>query len=224
MFIGHLGAGLLLKQTERRINLGVLFLASLLLDFLLGVFVLLDVEQIIVPEDYASRHYLLLSSPYSHGLLASILWALLFSAVVWFAFGKKMAFSMRMMTILSAAVLVHYWLDVIVHVPDLPVLGRESWHLGLGLWNHLPIALTLEVGILVLGMWFYFHSYRISWTKAIVFVVVMLFFTLMMVGGMTMTSEPPDIVVSAVFWVITPLILFFLGYWLDSKSKATQPS
>jgi len=59
MFAGHVGAALALKRAERRVNLGVLILAALLLDVLLWLFVLAGLEQVIVPADYASRHYVI---------------------------------------------------------------------------------------------------------------------------------------------------------------------
>ena len=77
MFVGHLGVGLGLKKVEPEVNLGLLFFATLLLDFLLGIFVLMGIEQVHVPADYASLHYLMFTFPYSHGLLASLIWAAL---------------------------------------------------------------------------------------------------------------------------------------------------
>ena len=53
MFVGHLGVGLTLKKIEPKINLGILFFASLFIDFLLGLFVLAGLEQVIVPNAYS---------------------------------------------------------------------------------------------------------------------------------------------------------------------------
>ena len=41
MFVGHLGVGLAAKRMAPRLSLGVLFLAAMLLDALLWIFVLL---------------------------------------------------------------------------------------------------------------------------------------------------------------------------------------
>lgn len=49
MLVGHVGAALALRRAERRVNLGVLILAALLLDVLLWLFVLAGLEQVIVP-------------------------------------------------------------------------------------------------------------------------------------------------------------------------------
>lgn len=83
MFAGHLAAGLVLKKMERRLNLGWLFFAALFHDFLLGILVLSGLEQIHIPTDFAQTHYLTFTFPYSHGLVASIIWsALVFDAYV----------------------------------------------------------------------------------------------------------------------------------------------
>ena len=77
MFAGHLAAGLVLKKMERRINLGWLFFAALFHDFLLGILILLGLEKIHIPANFAQTHYLTFTFPYSHGLTASIIWSAL---------------------------------------------------------------------------------------------------------------------------------------------------
>lgn len=76
MFAGHLGAGLILKRINPSVNLGLLFLATLFLDVILWVFILLGIESIRVPADFQQRHYLTFFFPYSHGLVFSILGSL----------------------------------------------------------------------------------------------------------------------------------------------------
>jgi hypothetical protein len=44
MFAGHVGAGLAIALAERRVNVGVVIAAALLLDLLLWLFVLLGWE------------------------------------------------------------------------------------------------------------------------------------------------------------------------------------
>ena len=85
MFVGHLGVGLTLKKIEPKINLGILFFASLFIDFLLGLFVLAGLEQVIVPNAYSQLHYLNFSFPYSHGLLAVVIWSLILFGVTYLA-------------------------------------------------------------------------------------------------------------------------------------------
>ena len=51
---------------------------------------------------------------------------------------------------MGLAVFSHYPLDVLVHLPDLPITGNDSPKLGLGLWNH-PVA-TMVAELLVFGL------------------------------------------------------------------------
>jgi Mg/Co/Ni transporter MgtE len=73
----------MLKRTERRASLGVLFLAAMLLDLLLWVFVLVGVENVTIPPDWEELHYLAFVFPYSHGLLATVIWSALAGGLVW---------------------------------------------------------------------------------------------------------------------------------------------
>ena len=57
--------------------------------------------------------------------------------------------------ILGLTVFSRFILDFIVHVPELPVLGRDSTKLGLGLWNHMSAALTLEMVLVAAGLALY---------------------------------------------------------------------
>ena len=91
MFVGHLGVGLALSSRSRRFRLGPLLGATMLLDVLLGVFVLARMEQVIVPPDFATGHYLEFVFPYSHGLLNSLLWASLTAGLAgagWLLLGR----------------------------------------------------------------------------------------------------------------------------------------
>ena len=74
MGIGHAAVALGASRAEPRINVGLLIFAALLADFLLGIFAALGLEQAHVPPDYASRHYLTFTFPYSHGLVSLLIW------------------------------------------------------------------------------------------------------------------------------------------------------
>ncbi|MDH3612011.1 MAG: hypothetical protein OEU90_08315 [Gammaproteobacteria bacterium] len=76
MFIGHYAAGLALKKFEKRASLGVLFLGVQFVDILFFPFVLLGIERINIIENYTqSTHFQLEYLPYTHSVLASVLWA-----------------------------------------------------------------------------------------------------------------------------------------------------
>jgi hypothetical protein len=86
MLAGHIGAGLAIGRADRRINVGVLIFAALLLDLLLWLFILLGWESASIPADFAGSHQPHFTFPYSHGLVGSLAWSLLaaLAAYWWF--------------------------------------------------------------------------------------------------------------------------------------------
>ena len=68
--------------------------------------------------------------PISHSLLAVVLWALGLGAAYYFL--KK---QLRGAVVIGLAVISHWVLDLVVHVPDLPLYPGDAPLLGLGLWQ-----------------------------------------------------------------------------------------
>src|SRR5438093_963415 len=77
MFVGHYGISFAAKRLDKTIPLWVLFLAVQLLDLGWGVLVPLGVEKVrIVPGITASNPLDLYYMPYTHSLVAALLWSL----------------------------------------------------------------------------------------------------------------------------------------------------
>ncbi len=55
---------------------------------------------------------------------------------------------------MAGAVFSHRLLDLVVHVPDLPLLG-DSFKVGFGLWRQVWIGFPLEIALLVAAAWAY---------------------------------------------------------------------
>ena len=76
MFVGHYGISFSAKRVEPSIPLWVLFLAVQLLDVLWAPLILLGIEKVrIVPGFTASNPLDLYYMPYTHSLVAAILWS-----------------------------------------------------------------------------------------------------------------------------------------------------
>jgi hypothetical protein len=107
-------------------------------------------------------------------------------------------------------------LDSIVHERELPTLGRESVKLGLGLWNNMAMAAALEMMIVVTGLVLYLPlAKKTQALKGIIGVLtLMVVFSILTLAAMT-TSKPPDLITAAVSWIVAPLVLSGLGFWLD---------
>ena len=137
MFVGHYAASLALKRVDKNASLGMLFLAVQLVDILFFPFVLMGIEHFNIVENYTeSTHFELYFMPYTHSLLASFLLAVGVYIVFRFIPPKETANKNKTAILMAVAVLSHWFLDLIVHTPDLPLLGDNSAKLGFGLWNN----------------------------------------------------------------------------------------
>ena len=74
--MGHYAASLALKKFEKRVSLGVLFLAVQLVDILFFPLVLLGVERMNIVENFTrSTHFELEYMPFTHSLVGSLIWS-----------------------------------------------------------------------------------------------------------------------------------------------------
>src|SRR5437016_5341847 len=150
MFVGHYGISFAAKRLDKTIPLWVLFLAVQLLDVGWGILVPLGVEKVrIVPGITASNPLDLYYMPFTHSLVAALLWSL----GVYVACRSIRAFgaSHRAALLVALAVFSHWVLDLVVHRPDLPLYDNVA-KVGLGLWNYPAPAYLPEVAVLFGGM------------------------------------------------------------------------
>jgi hypothetical protein len=131
MFIGHFALGYAAKRWAPGASLALLFAAAQFADFLWPLLVAAGVEHVrIAPGFTASTPLEFLSYPYSHSLVMLVIWGAL---VAWLAV-RGSAGGRRVGAIVFALVVSHWVLDVLVHVPDMPVYPGGPKY-GLGLWN-----------------------------------------------------------------------------------------
>ena len=156
MFVGHYGVSFVAKSGDKTIPLWTLFLAVQLLDVFWGAFVLLGIERVrIVPGITASSPLDLYYMPYTHSLVAAVLWSI--GAYIAYRLIRSFSESHRAALLVALAVFSHWALDFIVHRPDLP-LWDDAPKVGLGLWNYPAPALLLEILVLFSGMLLYLRS------------------------------------------------------------------
>jgi hypothetical protein len=211
MGIGHVALALGASRAAPRLNVGWLVFAAVLADFLLGIFAALGMEHATVPPDYAHQHYLLFTFPYSHGLLALLLWATVFGFLVSRAFGLE---SRRIWLIAALVVLSHFLLDGLVHIAGLPLAGENSPKLGLGLWKNMPFELALETLMTFAGIAIYWKLSRGSSLSRYGMTVFMLLFLAMMWTELAATVAPEPKVLT-VSWIVAPVVLAAIAYGLD---------
>jgi len=219
MFVGHYAASLALKSVEKNASLGMLFLAVQFVDILFFPFVLLGIERMNIIENYtASTHFELVFMPYTHSLLAAFLWAGAVYAVFRFMPSKLVVTKSSVALVIALGVVSHWFFDLIVHTPDLPLIGDSTLKLGFGLWNNAVATYGLEALLLVGGLWFYLRSTKgdtmVGRYGMIGFVVFLLLVNAFNVFG-PLTDD------SVTVGAITALVLYFLfagiAFWLDRK-------
>jgi membrane-bound metal-dependent hydrolase YbcI (DUF457 family) len=148
MFIAHFGVALAAKKVAPRPSLGTLVLAALLVDGIWPVFLLLGWEKVeMVPGITAVTPLLFVSYPYTHSLVAGMLWGAVLATVYYLA-RRDRAGALW----LAALVVSHWVLDFISHRPDMP-LWPSGPVVGLGLWFSVPATLVAELAIFGAGAW-----------------------------------------------------------------------
>lgn len=155
MFVGHYAAAFVLKAREPKASLALLFLATQFVDILFFPFVLLGLEHLeIVPGYTEANSFKMDHYPFTHGLLGSLLWSVIVFALVYFIMFKKRANAKSIAMVMALGVLSHWFFDLIVHTPDLPlVTGAPKF--GFGLWNHVGLTFLTETFLLILGLMYY---------------------------------------------------------------------
>ncbi len=157
MFVGHLAVGLVGKRLRPELSLGWFVGAAIALDLLWPLFLLLGVEHAhAAPGVTAFTPLVFDSYPWSHSLLLSLVWA---GGLAALAAWRGAAPRARL--VLAALVVSHWILDVVTHVPDLPLWPGRSPRLGLGLWNSIPATLAVEGSLWLVALWLYLEP-RIS--------------------------------------------------------------
>lgn len=223
MFVGHLGAGLAVKAAEPRWNLGVLFAAALFADLLLWTFVLAGVESVGPPVASGRARFFTFAFPYSHGALASAGWALAAAVLGWVVAGAGTPRRARLACALAIAVASHFLLDLVVHVPDLPVAGGESAKLGLGLWRAMPAALTVELALAGAALAVCMRRAPLSRWRGALLVTVVAITGILTVLGPYLPGEPPPATTLAASSLVTLAVIVVLGFVVEGRARWAVP-
>ena len=154
MFIGHWAPAFAAAAYSKRApKLGTLFIAGQLVDWGFFALATVGVEHMrIEPGATAMNPLDLYHMPYTHSLLGSAIWAIVFMGVLLIA-RREMTTAL----IGGLVVLSHWFVDLLVHRPDLTFAGGES-KIGFGLWNYPAIAIALELGITLAAFLWYIRK------------------------------------------------------------------
>ncbi|MES1205192.1 MAG: hypothetical protein ABUS79_04570, partial [Pseudomonadota bacterium] len=153
MFVGHFAVALAAKRATPRLPLALLFAAVQFLDILWPLFIAVGVEHArIVPGITAASPLDLYDFPYSHSLIMSLSWSVMF-ALPWLLSKRR-----REGLVLAGCVFSHFVLDFVTHRPDMQLAPGAPARYGLGLWNHRPAAVAVEGGLFLAAIVLYLRG------------------------------------------------------------------
>jgi hypothetical protein len=214
MLIGHFGVALAAKKVAPKTSLGVMIAATSLIDLLWPIFLLLGWEKVAIKPGntavtpLAFEHY-----PITHSLLGAAGWSVAFALIFWLITKRN-----RDAVIVGIVAVSHWFLDLIVHRPDLPILPGMSAKLGFGLWNSVIGTVLVEGAIFIAGIWIYVVSTKAKNKKGVYgFWSLILFWAIIYVVNLT-SAPPPD--TKAIGYIGLAMLIFpFWAWWADRNRK-----
>ena len=211
MFLGHYAVAIAAKRAAPRASLGTLIAAAAFLDLVWPVLVLLGLERVVIepgataftPLDF--EHY-----PISHSLVMSVVWGAAFGAA-YFVVRRDL----RAAIVLGVLVVSHWFLDAIVHRPDLPLTLGGDARVGLGLWNSIPGTLAVELAMFAAAVWLYVGATRARDGIGGAGFVAFSWFVLAIYAGAAFGPPPPS--ASAIAWSdMGQWLVVAAAAWIDS--------
>ena len=223
MFIGHFAPAFIAAahiksgRDEKAPGLGTFFVAAQLVDFGFFIFTLLGIEKMrITPGISAMNPMDLYHMPYTHSLLGSVLWAVLFGGLVYLVTQHK-----RGAILAGLVVLSHWFLDFLVHIPDLTMAGGDD-KIGLGLWNHPWIAVALEVGVIAFAFNYYVrHTEHKRGTSRWPLRIMLIFLAGLQVFNWFAPPPPEFTAEMPISALLAFTVLAILAAWMG-KSRTTK--
>lgn len=217
MFLGHFGVALAAKAWAPRTSLGTLFFAGQFLDLLWPTLLLLQIERVrIDAANGGVTPLVFVHYPVSHSLVAAAAWAALL-AFAYAAFARNR----RGALIVGLLVLSHWFLDALVHRPDLLLAPWSRTAVGLNLWASRIATLAVEVPLFAIGLLLYLRAVparRGDWRLwALVALLAAIYF------GNLYGPPPPSI--AAIAWVgQAQWLLVLWAFWIDNhRVRAGTP-
>jgi hypothetical protein len=220
MFLGHFGLGFAGKRVAPALSLGALFLAVQWADLLFFVFCLLGIEHFrIDPGNTRMTPMDFHDYPWSHSLLALVVWGLLVGgtyAILRRENRKVAGF------LLAAGVVSHWLLDALVHRPDMPLRPGGGPKVGLSIWNHPALTVVLELLVFGGGLLVYVRTTRaVDGIGAWALWSLVLFLSATWLASVFGPPPPNERVVAytgLAMWLFVPW-----GYWID-RHRAIVPA
>lgn len=210
MFIGHFAVALAAKKIAPKPSLDTYFMAVSFLDLLWPPLLLLGIEHVkIDPGNTVHTPLAFIDYPYSHSLLTTFIWSVLFGAI-YYTFRRDKVGSF----VLGISVASHWVLDAITHRPDLPLAPGSSTYIGLGLWNSMAGTIIIEGAMFIVGTIIYLKATRTKdKTGSIAFCSLIAFLVIAYIMDAQGTPAPNEKFLA--WFALSGWLLVPWGYWID---------
>jgi hypothetical protein len=235
MVVGHFAAAMLGKSIAREIPLWHLLIAANLADFLWIFFNIIHIEDFAIKmagiSEYSSKMLGLdlFNMPWSHGLVPVLVWSTVAALIYRHLTPIK---SPSVPIVVGMVCLSHWWLDLIVHRPDLPITVGGA-RFGFGFWSSAIASLVIELLLLALACFCYIRRTRLlpkklwqgdeNWAQAVRWRFAT-FVGVMVIVQLFVTFVNPIAIRSFFMIAFFALMLFvtWLGYWADNIRGAVS--
>jgi hypothetical protein len=142
LFIGHFAIAFVLILLFPHIPVWVPLIGVSFPDLLWSVLIWARKEEVVIEKDNPLQKSIIFRKyPYSHSLVLT--------NVISLAVGSLLAAGLQSLIVLPVFIMAsasHWFLDTVVHLPDLPILGFDGDRkVGLGLWNWGRAAFFVEL-------------------------------------------------------------------------------
>ncbi len=156
MLAGHFGLAAIVKSREPQLPIWALMLSTQLLDVGFVILYAFNIENFkSLPGTNGGYGKLIINADYTHSLVGALAISLVAMLVAMIPWGRRNGL------IIGALVFSHWILDLLVHHTDMPILPGNADNLprlGLGLWSIPWLTATIELALVLVGAFLYYHA------------------------------------------------------------------
>ncbi|MCW8805198.1 MAG: hypothetical protein OQK56_01960, partial [Ignavibacteriaceae bacterium] len=120
--------------------------------------------------------------------------------------------------ILGLLVLSHWFLDLLVHIPDLPIFPGAGIKVGFGLWNSFAATLIVEGLVFAAGLYFYLKTTK-SKNKIGTFALWGLVVFLVAIYISNLLGPPPPSAEAIGLVGNSQWLIILWGYWINKNRE-----
>jgi hypothetical protein len=117
--------------------------------------------------------------------------------------------------VLALVVLSHWFLDLVVHRPDLPLAPGSDVKVGFGVWDSVPGTLLLEGALFVIGVRFYLRGSQALDRTGHWALYGLLALLLASYVATAFGPPPPSVPAIAAVGLAGGAVTAAWGYWID---------